>query len=162
MVPRRSRSAMRRGVPCMSFILFEAPQPRVAAPSDRPTDRATDRPTFLFFFPSEFLHCGRRMTDGPARSSSPPPRVAVVHALCVWNDVNEKAFFEQDGQPNHSHTQRPTSSHRSFLRFSSLPSASLIVYRLYLSLNDKSDFEMPNIVGRSVQSSRASSVGTGP
>ena len=43
------------------------------------------------------------------------------------------------------------------------PSASsLIVYRLYLSLNDKSDFEMPNIVGRSVQSSRASSVGTGP
>ena len=88
----------------------------------------------------------------------------MVHALCVWNDVNEKAFFEQDGQPNHSHTQRPTSSHCFFppFVFPPISSASLIVYRLYLSLNDKSDFEMPNIVGRSVQSSRASSVGTGP
>ena len=77
----------------------------------------------------------------------------------------KRHFSNKTGSPTIHIPNAPlllTAFSSGFLSFPPIASASLIVYRLYLSLNDKSDFEMPNIVGRSVQSSRASSVGTGP
>ena len=89
------------GAPECAVLVIHSKVPLLASDAAPPP---SNRPTSQFFFPSEFLHCGCRMTDRPAPLAASRDGIC---ALCCLCDVTGMKRHFSSGPPNQSKHQSP-------------------------------------------------------